>query len=250
MTLKTIDFTSQDPALGTLNVIRALIRAEVNTVILGEVVDTDGDKVSVQSLVIERDSTHPPVIFHNVPVFMIGGTQFTLEYPLSKGDQGILLTSKLDISEYKQTRKRSKTTLNRVFDKNDNLFIPVYYNAKNLKKEEVRIKFHNNSINLTKGAVEVKTPKALMNIKDDKIIMKSTEKINLESPNGEVELICNKVNLNCDELTCTPLKTIVDSIKDLMDSMALGMAGAGTNAAQYNAKKLEKETAKVWDGLN
>lgn len=240
--MKTIDYTTLDPALAVLDLIRTIMRSELNTITLAEVNEIDKDKVSVCSLVVEKESNTPPEVFHNVPVFMMGNPHFRLEYPISVGDHGILLTNKLDMSEYRQTRKRSKTNLNRCFDKNDSIFIPLYYNSKDLTKEEVKLVYKDININLTPDKVSLNTKQANIELSDEKILLKNKEKINLECQGSDIELIADKVNLNCNELHCSPIKTAIDAIRDLMDSLASGMVGSGTNSTKYKADKLTKAT--------
>lgn len=152
-----------------------------------------------------------------------GNPRFALETEVSPGDQGVLLTTKLDLTEYKTTKGKSKTTLGRVFDKNDSIFIPLLYNDKDLKKTEVTLRYYDTKVIMTQDTLTLEATE------DTQVVI---------SKEGKIEL-------KCTEVTCAPLKETIDALRELMDSLASGMVGSGTNATQYQADKASKLT--IWN---
>lgn len=234
--LQGIDYLTQDPWLAIENLVKSILHETLHTVSLVEVVEVTNNKVSVNDLVIQKESTVPPVVYHNVPVVMPQNDKLQITYPVAKGDRGILLTCKLDISELKKSNQPCKTNMSRYFDKNDSVFIPLFFNKKNLEPADdnaIELKYHDNVVKIKKADIVIETEGAEIFISKDKILIKNESKVNLEVNDGDIELIGKKINLNCDTLDCTPIKTMLDGLKARCDALSKGMAGSGTNNVAY-----------------
>lgn len=241
--IKTPDSTNDDFAYSIKNLIENIINSKINTILPGEIVMIEnGKEVAVRSLVIEKESTHPPVVFYNVPVVMPGGSTSSFHYPLRPGDQGVLLTCKKDITLFKSTRKASKTQTQRTFDSNDSIFMPLLFKSREetLDGEEVKLSYMKTALTLqenevtieTKSKVTIKNSSATIIIDQDNIKITSDKEIDITSP---------AVKINCDEITCPPLKESQTAILQLLDALANGMVGSGTNATMYRAERPTKD---------
>lgn len=241
--IKSLDYTYIDKWQATENLVRSMINSIVNTASLAEVVAVEKDKVSVSELVIQKESTVPPVIYHNITVLIPSSDKFNITYPIKKGDKGLLITCKLDISELKKTKRSCKTNVARTFDKNDSVFIPLFMNTKPLQNEEINITHDKATIKIKTGEIVLKTEATEVVISKDKVLIKNDSKINLEVTDGDVELIAKNINLNCDKLDCSPIKKMLEGLKARCDALAKGMVGSGTNNTAYNTLKSVTESA-------
>lgn len=95
----------------------------INTIFIGEIVDIQNGRVSVIDIVKDREDFQNPII-NNLLVCVPYSKEWTLNFKLSKGDKGLCLVSKKDISLYKQNGNACVKNTNRVFDINDSIFIP------------------------------------------------------------------------------------------------------------------------------
>lgn len=238
--IKPADITNDDLIYSIKNLIDSIIRSKVNTILPGEVVSVDKNQASVRALVIEKQSTHPPVIHHNVPVVYPGGGEALYRYPLKEGDQGLLFTCKKDISLFKKDGKPSKTQVDRVFDVNDNVFMPLLFNRDPLDGDEVMMVYKKSKVLLKEGEVSIET-KDKVTIKTDKVsIIIEGNKVKVQT-DDEVDITSKAVKINCQEMACPPLKENLKAILELLDALANGMVGSGTNATQYRTERPLKE---------
>lgn len=237
--LSTLGYGESDTWDIVEKLIRLLIRREVNTCIPAEVVEVKEGRVSVRSLVMPKEADVPPVVFHNIMAVLPGGGSMRLSYPLSKGDQGLLITCKLDMIEFKKTLVFSKTKTGRTFDMNDSVFLPILFNKEPLDKEEVTLVYNEKEgkdtedttkIVLSKKKVKVMTGQSHITLQDNTVSIVTQGK-------GEVVVQGDLVDLRCERLKCAPLKAYLDAVLDLMDQLSKGLKGSGSNPAEYLAKK-------------
>lgn len=238
--IKPADITNDDLVYSIKNLIDSMIRAKINTILPGEVVSVDKNEVSVRALVIEKESRYPPVIHHNVPIVMPGGGECTVHYPVKPGDQGLLLTCKKDISLFKKEGKPSKTQVDRVFDVNDNVFMPLLFTRDPLDEEETRIAFKKSVLTMKEQEVTLET-KDKVTIKTESVtVVIEGSKVKIQT-DDEVDITSRAVKINCQEMACPPLKENLKAILELLDALASGMVGSGTNATQYRLERPLKE---------
>lgn len=242
--MKTIDHTYGDAGGAVEHLINLIIDSKVNTTLPAEVVEVKKDKVSVRSLVMPKEADVPPVVFHNIMAVMPAGGGVRLYHPLKPGDQGLLVTCKLDMIEFKKSLAFAKTKTGRTFDLNDSVFIPLLFNKRELTKEDVTLVYNEEAgddaakVILTEEGIEVRG-KTKMSIKNGQAhITLHDNRISIVTQGkGEVEVQGDVVDLKCERLRCAPLKGALDAVQDLMDQLSKGLKGSGSNPAEYLAKK-------------
>lgn len=242
--MKTIDYTYSDEGGAVENLINLIIDSKVNTVLPAEVVEAKEGRVSVRSLIMPKEADVPPVVFHNIMAVMPGGGGWRLSYPLRAGDQGLLVTCKLDMIEFKKTLAFTKTKTGRTFDLNDSVFMPLLFNKVPLDKEEVTLIYNEEArenasvVTMNKEGIEVrgksrisiKTGQSHITFHDNTVTLVTQGK-------GEVVVQGDTLDLRCERLKCAPLKAYLDAVLDLMDQLSKGLKGSGSNPAEYLAKK-------------
>lgn len=226
--------TSNDSFLDLLkNTIHNTLLDTVNTAMPCEVVEKEGNRVSVKALVMPQEAKYPPVIYHNVPILMPTMKDFRLTYPVKVKDTGLLLTCKLDISRLKKKVGFNTAATLRAFDMNDSVFLPLTFGAEGEETidDAVQLKYKDCTVLLTEdGRVTLKTKTAEISIVEDDIQVEAAE-------TGKVSVTAKQISLNCETLQATVLKDIIDGLISLLDAQAKGMTGGSTNPTAYNALK-------------
>lgn len=232
------DYININPWLAIESLVKSINSETIHTISLVEVVEVTKDKVSVNDLVIQKESTVPPVIYHNVPIMMPCNDKLMITYPVVKGDKGILLTCKLDISELKKTKQACKTNMSRVFDKNDSVFIPLFFNTKNLEPSD-------------DAGVEIKYHDAVVLIKKNDIILKN-KGVNFKiTSDGEITCTANTIKLTCDTLKCPPVNRMMKGLQARCDALSKGMKGSATNALEYTTlTTIEERVDDPFSGID
>lgn len=247
MNLETTNIEEQGTWDAIASLINRMIKSKVNTCMPCEVTGVNKDKVSVRSLVIQKEANYPPVIYHNVMVMMPQAGGLKILHPVSVGDQGLLLTCKLDISEFKKTRVASKTTNGRVFDCNDSVFIPLHANDNDLTKQEVTVVYNEKAgedatrVVISEEGVELKT-KAHVKIATGQVRFAiDGNSVLIHPQDGSVEVIADEIVLQSRTIKSPALKKVIDALRDLMDAISQGMKGGATAPVEYQAQKPLKE---------
>lgn len=235
--VKGLDYTFIDPWQATENLIRMMINSTVNTACLVEVTEVTKDKVSVADLSIPRESTVPPVVYHNVPVMMPSSGKLSIQTPLQKGDKGLLITCKLDISGVKKNNGEASTTnIDRVFDKNDSVFIPLFFCKKDIKGDLISLEWGEDKTNIKvkDNLVEITTSNNKVILKDGEVLIEGSDKVVIKG---------DTVELDSENIKSGAIKKAIDGLKARCDSLSSGMAGSGTNNVAYNTLKNVTEKA-------
>lgn len=193
---------------------------QLNTTFPAEVVSIRNNRVTIRSL-LKLSAHDEPALIPNVLVGIPSTSDMELKLLVKTGDHGLAFVCKNDINNYKATGQASVVNSRRTFDINDTVFIPLNLvnstiQSSGLQSEaDLQIKIADKFI-LESKAVEMTA---------DTIIIKSgTEPLSITNSMGS-------------------LHDVVRHLISMMDLLANGMAGSGTNAAQYRAGKAAHEAS-------
>ena len=131
---------------------RATNRAQVQLLIM--MLTTDGSKVSRSQVA-------------SVPVLLLGGGGYMVNFPLSPGDLGWLAANDRDISLFLQTYAESPPNTNRTFEFSDGLFIPDVmrgYTIDPLDADNAVLQNLDGSIKISFGATQITIKAPLVEI--------------------------------------------------------------------------------------
>ncbi len=82
-------------------------------------------RVGLQRVSVNGAVNNPPPIA-DVPVFFVGGTQFSVAHQVNQGDEGLILFSQRCVDGWKQTGGVATNPLARFHDAHDAFFIPGF----------------------------------------------------------------------------------------------------------------------------
>lgn len=90
--------------------------------------------VSLKPVLIRTNSTGQEIeitdndIIYNVPVMKFGSNGWKINFKAKKGDLGLLIASKYDISKYKKEHKSAVVGSRRMFSVSDGFYLPMDWN--------------------------------------------------------------------------------------------------------------------------
>ncbi len=120
------------PGAELLAIIRQYLRNFISTAFLAEVTavyDDNGsarvDVEAVNRFKGDNGQELPGKKVLNLMVGVIGGSGWTVSYPIAVGDTGLCITSKYDLTSFLETGAAGVTKLSRTFDGADSVFIPL-----------------------------------------------------------------------------------------------------------------------------
>lgn len=190
-----------DDAYAIYNLIEKYVKYKVNTSFLAEVIHVVKNKVNIKAIISEEENEDNPII-NNVLIGYPFTSNYSIQIPIEKGDIGLAIICKNDITTYKSKGKPAVANTNRKFDINDSIFIPLsLFNTKENEDKEFTISNKDNS--------------SIIKITNEEILIKS-DKIKIESKGGS-------------------LSDAIESVIQLIDIIGDSLAGSGTNNAAYKA---------------
>ena len=144
--------------------IKQYLGSNLGTVQPVEVVGVDGAFVNVKPLIQQLNTQNKPIeitdddIIYNIPAMKFKGGGAELQYVPLIGDQGLLIASKFDISNYKKNKSRSVIGSLRSFNWADGFFLPLSFSSNSsfiIKKGSSIIELTDSEINITAGTVNL-----------------------------------------------------------------------------------------------
>lgn len=209
---KTLSGSIQELILNHIN--------QLHTTYPAEVVSIQKNRVTIRSL-LKLSQEDEPQLVPNVLVGIPSSRNLQLQLQISIGDRGLAFVCKNDISKFKSTGRVEVVNSQRTFDINDTVFIPL-------------------------AMVDSRIDSNRMESESD-LQIKIADKFVVESQ--KVEIKCDGITLDSGSEPLS-IKNNIGSLHDvvrhlisMMDLLANGMAGSGTNAAQYRAGKGVHETS-------
>ena len=181
--------------------------SNINTCFIAKVIKINDNKVNVIDLTKPNDKAENPLIY-NCLVAIPFTQDLKINIKISVDDIGLCFVTKQDTTHFKNEGKEGVANTKRLFSISDSIFMPLSLYNSNIE----------NNIFDTKSSLECK-------IEND-FIVNAKNDINIKSKNPIV--------VGNDKGT---LSDVVDNIVQLMDLIASGMTGAGTNPSAYNGGK-------------
>lgn len=124
-----IDPSNNESLIGTLQFVFGKMMQGVNGMLPAKVIkfDRPSNRVQVQLLIAivttgGAQIARPQIA--SLPVFMLGGGNFLLNFPIAEGDLGWVIANDRDISIFLQTYQQSSPNTGRVKNFADGVFIP------------------------------------------------------------------------------------------------------------------------------
>lgn len=144
--------------------VRQYLGAFLGTVQPVEVVKVNGAFVDVLPLIMQINTQNKPVeitdddIIPNIPAmkFKSGGCE--IQYVPEVGDQGLLIASRFDISNYKKTKAKAVVGSFRSFNWADGFFLPLTFASTGgfiIKNQNSTIELTESAINITGGTTNI-----------------------------------------------------------------------------------------------
>lgn len=138
-----------------LAIIRNYINSNIFTSAVVEVTAVNNNKVDVQFInhFEKMDGTkQEPIKVLDVLVGVIGNNNWSLSFPVSVGDIGLLITSKFNLDEYKKEKKASITKIKRQYEVSSSIYMPLSLAIQPSISENIEIKSKNDNtvISITK----------------------------------------------------------------------------------------------------
>lgn len=144
------DLSSQSAQI--LAIIRNYINSNVFTSALVEVTAINQNKVDVAFInhfETKDGKKQEPIKVLDVLVGVIGGSAWTVSYPVAVGDIGLLITSKFNLDEYKKEKKSSVTKIKKQYEVASSIYIPLSLAIQPEITEDLEIKSKDDNTTIT-----------------------------------------------------------------------------------------------------
>lgn len=195
---------------------------KINTCYIAKVIDIAENKVSVipANKYMLRGEEIPPAVVNNCMLALPYSGLFKMKIPIQKGDFGLCIVCQDDTSNFKARGEEAPPNSDRRFDICDSIFLPAaLYNAADLDedlvleyKDEATITFNKESLSIAYKENEVKLTS------DGVIINAKSDPLEIKNANGS-------------------LLTALEKIVSMLDLIASGMKGSGTEPSAYKGGK-------------
>lgn len=201
---------------------------EINTCFIAKVTEVKENKVSVinSNQFMFKDKAHKHPIINDCLVAIPQGQNLKITMPLKVGDYGICVVLQEDYSQYKKSGKDSIPNTPRKFDLSDSVFIPFsLFETQEIKEdfeiaytEGAKIKLNKDTLDLSSQKDSKIEIKENLEIKAKSFTLESSEALEIKNSQGSLLKVC-------------------EHLISMMDLLASGMKGGGTEPSAYNGGK-------------
>ncbi len=173
----SLDPANNESLVGSISFAFKKLMQNINNMLPAQVISYDRVKntVQVQILitVVATDGSQYPRPQVSIPVLLLGGGNFSISFPLNKGDLGWIMANDRDISIFLQTYSQAAPNTSRIKNFADGLFIPDVmrtHNITNDTKDYVLIQSNDGNSSISLGLNKNTSPSSYeVNIKADRI---------------------------------------------------------------------------------
>jgi hypothetical protein len=144
-----------DNSYNTFSAIFANMMRGIDTIIPAEIINYKNNlcdvKILLQEITTNNEIIENPIIY-NIPVMMLFGGGCQITFQLKADDKGLLLASKQNIQNYKDTKTATPITNTRNFKFENSFFLPVDFNSVG---DGIILKNNETVINILDGEINI-----------------------------------------------------------------------------------------------